>query len=174
MGKAKYHYAYDENNSIVDIQSVSEEIRKLHTYHCISCNAKMIAKLGSKNMHHFAHKSGDESCNMETYLHMLGKHLLKKKFEESDKFEIRYDRTSKCSRYHTCDFCKEYECIKHIDSPINLKEYFDTCKEEQEIDDFRADLLLTNGTKPCNNKILLEIRVSHKCTEEKNSQGTGL
>lgn len=171
MGKAKYHFAYDEDDGFVDIETVSEEDRKSHRYHCISCGAEMIAKLGKKNIHHFAHKGGDDSCNTETYLHKLGKYLLWRKFEESGEFLIKYGRTSKCSRYDTCDLCKEYECTRHLDTPIDLKRYFDTCTEEQAIDDFRADLLLSDSTGRHNDKILLEIRVSHECTEEKKLSG---
>lgn len=171
MGKAKYHFAYDEVNGFVDIATVSEEDRECHKYHCISCGAEMIAKLGKKNIHHFAHKGGDDSCNKETYLHKLGKYLLKKKFEENGEFPIKYERTSKCSAYRTCRFCKEYKCTHHLDTPIDLKRYFDTCTEEQTIGDFRADLLLSDSTGRHKNKILLEIRVSHECTEEKKLSG---
>jgi len=171
MSNAKYHYAYDERNNVVDVEEVSQEDRKHHSYHCISCGAEMIAKLGSKKIHHFAHKGGDDSCNTETYLHKLGKYLLKKKFDENGEFLIRYMRASKCSLFHACGFYSKHECMRHIDEPINLKKYFDTCEEEQTIDDFRADLLLSDSTGRHGDKILLEIRVSHECTEEKKLSG---
>lgn len=133
----------------------------------------MIAKLGSRNIHHFAHKGGDDNCNTETYLHKLGKYLLKKKFDESDEFLINYKRTAKCALYNSCDSSnvKEYECIRYVDTPINLKRYFDTCEEEQTIDDFRADLLLSDSTGRHKDKVLLEICVSHECTEKKKLSG---
>lgn len=47
----------------------------------------MVAKLGHKNIHHFAHKSGDESCFSETYLHKLGKLLSRNKFKNLQRFK---------------------------------------------------------------------------------------
>ena len=77
MRTSKYHYAYNENKIVIDIRNVSAEYRIKNSFYCISCGTEMVAKLGHKNIHHFAHKSGDEFCSSETYLHKLGKLLLK-------------------------------------------------------------------------------------------------
>ena len=76
MRTSKYHYAYNENKVVIDIRNVSAEYRIKHSFYCISCGTEMVAKLGHKNIYHFAHKSGDEFCSSETYLHKLGKFRL--------------------------------------------------------------------------------------------------
>ena len=82
MCTVRYHFAYDEHDSIIDIDNVSSEYRKEHDFHCISCGALMMARLGNEKAHHFAHKGG-ESCGSETYLHILAKLMLKRKFDNS-------------------------------------------------------------------------------------------
>lgn len=47
MCTVRYHFAYDENDSIIDIDNVSSEYRKEHDFHCISCGALMTARLGN-------------------------------------------------------------------------------------------------------------------------------
>ena len=70
MADIKYSYAYD-GDVVVHIDDVSEH----GTFYCISCGKEMVAKLGDKKSHHFAHKVNDVSCNSETYLHKLAKLL---------------------------------------------------------------------------------------------------
>ena len=97
MCTVRYHFAYDEHDSIIDIDNVSSEYRKEHDFHCISCGALMMARLGNEKAHHFAHKGG-ESCGSETYLHKLAKLMLKRKFDNSQSFVIEYTLRIKCSR----------------------------------------------------------------------------
>ena len=72
MDNVRCHYVYDEEEKIVHVDDVSRDTAKSHRYHCISCGAEMIPKLGNLREHHFAHKAAC-SCNSETYLHKLGK-----------------------------------------------------------------------------------------------------
>lgn len=165
MSTITYHYAYNETHAIVDINDVTPENRTRYRFCCIACGAEMIAKLGNKNAHHFAHK-GNESCNTETYLHKLAKKILKKKFDESHVFEIEYNRKVTCSECTSCPFYNEEICFEMIPEKFNLKEFYDICIEEQKIGNYRADLLLknkVNNTAP----ILIEINVTHKSTNEK-------
>ena len=166
MKTIKYHYAYDDTNAIVNIGSVTLEYRKAHTFRCIACGAEMVAKLGSKNTHHFAHKNG-EACSEETYLHKLAKMLLKKKFDQSSAFEIEYSRRVKCAKHNECPFYKEGICQDTTFQKFDLKKYYDTCTEEQPVDEFRADLLLTHSEKENREPVLIEIYVTHKSTEAK-------
>ena len=130
----------------------------------------MIAKLGCKNVHHFAHKSKDGACSSETYLHKLGKLLLKKKFEESPVFEIEYIRYMRCKKRDTCPFYTN-ECVEQIYEVFDLKKYYDTCVEEQQIDNYRADLLLFDSVGKYKQVVFIEIYVTHECTHKKQSSG---
>ncbi|MBO7082875.1 MAG: hypothetical protein J6W30_03415 [Bacteroidales bacterium] len=47
-------------------------MRKSTKFTCISCGQELSACLGSKNQHHFRHKT-EVDCNLETYLHKMGK-----------------------------------------------------------------------------------------------------
>ena len=51
----------------------------------------------------------------------------------------------------------------------DLKEYYDTCMEEQQMGDYRADLLLTNSTRKDRVPVSIEIYVTHRCVEAKRS-----
>ena len=166
MKTIKYHYAYAEANTLVNIRNITQENRRGHTFHCIACGAEMVAKLGNKNTHHFAHKNG-EACSEETYLHRLAKIVLKKKFDQSSSFFIEYYRKVKCAKHSVCPFYKEGICQDRELEPFDLKQYYDTCTEEQQVGDFRADLLLTHSEKKNRAPVLIEIYVTHKSTEAK-------
>ena len=172
MANIKYRYAYDENHNVVNIGDFLAQDRNQSLYYCISCGAEMIAKLGEVNEHHFAHKSkGDcESCSLESYLHKLAKKLIKKKYEDSRTFQIVILQKKVCMRKFECKFYSDEKCYESEYKKFELKQYFDNCQEEGQINNFRADLLLTDSEgkyKP----ILIEIKVSHECTLEKINSG---
>ncbi len=171
MPKIKYHYAYDEEGNIVDIYNVSPEIRRMHSFHCLSCKAAMVAKLGDKNAHHFAHKKENGSCSTETYLHKLGKVLLKKRFEESPTFIVELHRDVECSKRSKCPFYNKEECRDGFYRNFDLKDYYDTCKEEQQVGNFVADLLLSSSKYPNRKPVIVEICVTHASTQEKINSG---
>ena len=47
MDNVRCHYVYDEEEKIVHVDDVSRDTAKSHRYHCISCGAEMIPKLGN-------------------------------------------------------------------------------------------------------------------------------
>lgn len=161
MADIKYSYAYD-GDVVVHIDDVS----KHGTFYCLSCGKEMVVRLGDKKSHHFAHKVNDVSCNSETYLHKLAKLLLKKKFQEGG-FEIEISRYLLCKKSGNCLF-EDIDCKMPIPRKYDLKRCYDTCDEEQDIDGFCADLLIT-GEGRC--PILVEIYVSHKCSNQKINSG---
>lgn len=130
----------------------------------------MVAKLGHKNIHHFAHKSGDEFCSSETYLHKLGKLLLKSKFEKSSTFEVEYLRDIECQKQSSCPFYSS-ECMEHSYELFDFKKYYDTCAEEQFFNNYKADLLLSDSTGKYQDAVFIEICVTHECTQEKQYSG---
>ena len=160
MADIKYSYAYD-GDVVVHIDDVS----KHGTFYCLSCGKEMVVRLGDKKSHHFAHKVNDVSCNSETYLHKLAKLLLKKKFQEGG-FEIEISQYSLCKESENCLF--ENNCKVLVDKKYDLRRYYDTCEEEQYVDGFCADLLITGEGQP---PILVEIYVSHECSNQKINSG---
>lgn len=95
----KYKYAKDHNQKIVEISTINKHDRNNSQYYCISCGKELIARLGEKNQHHFAHKSNADniSCNNETYLHNLAKIKIKEKFDHSNTLIIKLNKNIICS-----------------------------------------------------------------------------
>ena len=170
MAKVKYHFALNDKGQIIDIADVTEET-KHDKYYCLNCGDAMRPRLGSKNAHHFAHISTTPDCNPETYLHKLAKHKIKEKFDSSATFEISLHQVSKCLDKAICPFYNEEQCQSTDYKTYDLHKNYDTCVEEQVIDNYQADLLLTSSIKPNTPPILIEIYVSHKCEEAKIESG---
>ncbi len=170
MAEIKYQYAYDENGLLVSINDYDRDSSKSHTFKCISCGNTLLPRaIGSKHRRaHFYHKSIVE-CSGETYLHKLGKLLIKRKFDNSDKFLISYSATKTCNNSN----CKlrHLDCKVKEDVEINLKEFYDTCTEETNYNGFIADLLLTNSKKPNIPPVFIEIFVTHACDQNKVNSG---
>lgn len=167
MAGVKYHYALDEQNRLVCIDEVTEEDRRTHSYHCLNCGAGMIPRMGEVRSWHFAHRGDDDHCGAETYLHKLAKCLIKEKFDQEGPFEVGYYRYVKCSDQGTCPFAKPEECHVWKLDTFDLKQFYDTCVEEQSVDGYIADLLLTSSEKPDREPVLIEVQVSHKSTDQK-------
>ena len=171
MAGIKYKYALNEKGRLVSINQAFLERKDGHLYHCISCGAKMIARLGVVREWHFAHRGDEIHCSTETYLHMVAKQLIRQKFEMPGPFRVGYYQDIKCSDSETCPFWKEEECHEYKLETFDLKEFYDTCLEEKRIGDYIADLLLTNSSKPDREPVLIEIQVSHKSTQQKRVSG---
>ena len=171
MAGIKYNYALNEKGYLVSIKQAFLERKDGHMYHCISCGAKMIARLGEVRDWHFAHRGDEIHCSTETYLHATAKRLIKQKFEKDEPFMVGYYREIKCSDKINCPFKKEEVCRDYKLETFNLKDYYDTCQEEQHFGNYIADLLLSNSTKPDREPVLIEIQVSHKSTPQKIESG---
>lgn len=171
MAEIKYQYAYDENKKLVSIKDITKENRNQHQYICIGCGNPLLPRaIGSKYRRpHFYHKELVD-CSGETYLHKLAKKLIKKKFENSEKFEISYPVTRTCQNTN-CQLRNDKCEDKNQVSICDLKESYDTCTEEAEINGFIADLLLTNSKSTNLAPVLIEVCVTHACEEEKRNSG---
>ncbi len=170
MAEVKYQYAYDENGQLVSINDYTKGSSKLHSFKCISCGDILLPRaIGSEHRKaHFYHKSNDK-CSGETYLHKLGKLLIKKKFDNSNEFIISYLATKKCNK-KTCRL-RNIECSFREHVKIDLKEYYDTCSVEVNYKGFIADLLLTSSKDSDIQPVFIEIFVSHACEEDKLKSG---
>lgn len=169
MSLIKYHYAYDENKQVININDVSSTERAKHSYYCIGCGAAMIPRLGKINAHHFAHKVSQAYCCSETYLHKLAKQAIKKKFDSSDEFKISYYQSFECDKSVMC-FLRKI-CKDKFVATFDLKRYYDQCLIESPIQGYVADILLCDSTQRISTPVLIEIKVSHKCDEKKIHSG---
>ena len=171
MAEIKYQYSLDENGELANVKSLTSENRHLHTYRCLGCGNTLLPRaIGSvKRRPHFYHKEQID-CSGETYLHKLGKRIIRERFYSSEHFVISYPVTIACNNTDCLlrnERCKE----KNQAHEVDLKEVYDTCEEEVSINGFIADLLLTNSKKSNIPPILLEICVSHACEDEKQNSG---
>lgn len=153
------------------IKDVSKENRG--KYFCIGCGSEMSAALGNVREHYFRHTS-ENSCSSETYLHKLGKLVLKRRFYSDKPFIIMYMAAqTACPNREKCRLRALFNCEENDEKKLrafDLKETFDTCEEEGCVGMFRADLKLSHSKYP-NRVLLLEIAVSHDCSEEKIHSG---
>ncbi|WP_298107354.1 hypothetical protein [uncultured Bacteroides sp.] len=171
MAEIKYQYAYDETGKLVSINDYTKEDSRLHSYKCIGCGCELLPRaIGSKSRKaHFYHKTLID-CSGETYIHKLGKLLIKRKFDTSVSFLVSYPVSKECNK--TSCTLRNSRCeINHEPEIIDLKKYYDTCSEEASVGGFVADLLLTNSQKPDMPPVLIEICVTHPCEDEKRNSG---
>ncbi len=167
----KYKYAKDSAGDTIDIDCVSRD-NKDKCYYCIGCGSEMSPVLGDVNTHHFRHK--DEHCSRESYLHKLGKVLLKKRFETFGQFIIQCYLEWRCDKEKDCRLRKingKPKCNEKKMVRFDLKKYYDTCEEEVTYKGFRADLMLSNSKDSNIPPIFLEISVTHDCEKEKIESG---
>ncbi len=159
-----YSYA---NNSSGDLINVSTAQRN-EKYFCPICGELMNPHMGKVRRWHFVHKNVG-NCSYESYLHKLAKIRIRQAFLSSEHFFLSYNAKAICS--YDCPFVGSSKCVgeKHVE--FDLRRYYDTCEIEATYNQYRADLLLTSSTKPKLDPVLIEIMVTHKCTEDKIKDG---
>ena len=166
MTKIKYSYCLNENNELVHISSVSKENRNSHTYKCLECGQKMVARIGEQNVKHFAH-AANTACDGESYLHKLAKRRIREHFMSVDSFPFTFVRNVPCKDAKECKFHQAYYCVTtDVCIQSNLRKWkgkvvYDTCQEEVTVGMFRPDLLLSckNTDKP---PVFIEVFVTHE------------
>lgn len=165
----QYRYAYNNNREVVDVLNLPYDRAEVAgPYICLGCENLLIAKTkGEKREKHFAHKVR-VTCNEETYLHRLAKLTFYQEYQlclETNQpylIELSYPRV--CSKFsgvigHRCNlgtFCKTHD----------LTQYYDGIKLEKRDDTFIPDVLIYSTKNP-NQKIYIEIAVTHFLSEEK-------
>ena len=171
---AKYLYALEKaTDLVVSAESLagSEVLKK---YQCIGCEGELIAKVNGAVMQpHFAHKAAQE-CSGETYLHKLGKKIFFETYQrcllENKPFLMKLQFQKTCHKFpelviKTCNLGK-YNKIKSFD----LTQYYSEIEMEKRDDSFIPDLLL-KSTKYPEEKIYIEIAVTHFLSIEKKQSG---
>jgi len=129
------------------VVNVAEVLRGLAcACSCPSCDAPLVARKGSKAVHHFAHYRADCPHALETTLH----HVAKLALERTKQFWIPPVRipspTSETSKI-----------LPGRAVPV------DAVSLEQRLGDIVPDVVITSGRR----KLLVEITVTHRVTEEK-------
>ncbi len=141
MGIVKYKYALNGNGEKVAISEVTPEIRKGTKFKCVSCGNELSACLGTTNQHHFRHKT-QVDCNLETYLHKMGKYVFIKTYEDClaqrKPFSITINRRISCIKDTNCPIKPLYgnsrgSCWDCKSETFDLTKYYDLIYEEQQL-----------------------------------------
>ncbi len=175
--RIKQHYAVSKNDVLTHI---NEAYKTTEDYFCPNCGCRMIKRCGKKREWHFAHypKYQNEEikeCSHESYLHAYSKLRLKHWFEESKSIILHYQQRKVCKHSTNC-FWRENrdQCSRLEEKTFDLKTRLTTCSLEETVfvdeDKYRADLLWSDPNNP-KNDILIEIKVTHGCTQKKRKSG---
>lgn len=167
--KLTYRFAYDDQGNIIDFHDVTKEMRAQTRFWCIGCGEEMVAALGQQRQY-FRHKV-EGNCSRETYLHKLGKRKVKELFDKEPEFWISYKSQHDCADKEKCEFYDIGYCLQTKIDKYDLKQFYDSCEEEQCVKGYVADLLLTSKENPKTPPTLIEIWVSHKCEQSKYESG---
>lgn len=167
MKEIKYSYCIDENNNLIHINNVTKATRHNCKLFCLQCGQEMVANLGPQRARHFSHKA-NSACNGESYLHKLAKRRILEKFQSSDYFGITFIKDIPCNLHKTCFIFNDYYCLtEKLPIPFNLKTWYDTCKEEIKVGEFRPDLLLTYSGNSKREHVFIEIYKTHQVEKSK-------
>ena len=129
------------------IVGIDDGLSEKLEYECMACGSAMIAKRGTKRIHHFAHKEKTVKCDPESYYHKKGKEIFKEVYDNSSIFIISPSSNN-------IDLKKEYgECKMEI-------------REKGQILKNNEDLSIKH-LKDENKDILVEIFYSHQVDKNK-------
>lgn len=171
--RMEQHYAVSKSGVLVHINEAHDSKEDCF---CSHCGCRMLKRCGNIRAWHFAHDYRYENdinkeCSYESYLHAFAKLRLKQWFEESESIILHYQQSMAC-KYATNCIWKESgdECSKLVEKTVDLKKFLNLCRLEETVhvddDRFRADLLWSNPDNS-KNDILIEIKVTHECTQKK-------
>ncbi len=168
--QAKYRYALNKNNEIIEIQDAHQVGGE---YYCPHCGDQMICKCGTKNVWHFAHVKA--KCNYDKYLHTLAEQRILEWFNNTNDISVVLQTNDICEKHNDCKFFSEEICQKVINTEaFNLKRYYSFCEKEKHYEKngqkFIADILC-HPVSDKNEPLFIEICVSHPCEEEKLKSG---
>ena len=171
--RMEQHYAVSKGGVLVHINEAHESREDCF---CPHCGCRMLKRCGNIRIWHFAHdyryeNDVNKECSYESYLHAFAKLRLKQWFEESESIYLHYQQPVSCKFVGNCNWKKsEDECSRVEEKTIDLKKCLTRCTLEETIhvneNRFRADLLWSNPNNP-RNDILVEIKVTHECTQIK-------
>ena len=107
--EVQYPFAYDENGDLVDVETIEINRRYEHRYSCPECGQEMRPRLRGERARCFYHfKSGP--CSLESYIHRVGKVLLRERFYSDDPFIIDFEQNQVCASRGICKDIQETYC----------------------------------------------------------------
>lgn len=165
----QYRYCADENGKLVCIDDLCVKNRGEHQYFCLDCGGGMTPKIGDVREHHFAHKTtigctGDG----ETYLHQFAKKRIKEAILDGELKTFNFTSNGFCKKTEECIYTRNASCVKKCWFQGNFGAVKEIT-EEQKVGKYIADLsLVTSDGLPA---ILIEIRVTHECSDQKKTSG---
>lgn len=133
---------YVARNPITHTNVYIEYAQRKIPYQCIDCESRVIARMGSKRVFHFAHKS-KSSCKGETSTHMYCKHLL-----QQNLCKIKF--TSRCMK------CNQTQ-HKQFQNPLRTA-------QEHPWNSYKIDVAVLNDTEMVG---ALEVYHSHRTSRTK-------
>lgn len=167
---AKYRYAFNENGDVVDAMDLVRIDGVVEgTYRCMGCNREMVPKVkGDKRIKHFAHKSSEDACGKESYLHYLAKQtffdVYTKCLETGESFWVELDGVKRCDKF--LDLLGKSCFLGREKKAYDLIEYYNRIAMEKRDGQFVPDVLLYNKHHP-ERKLYIEIFVHHMLSEAK-------
>lgn len=159
-----YSYANNLSGELINVSNA----QRSEQYFCPICGEPMTPHMGKIRRWHFVHKNAN-NCSYESYLHKLAKIKIQKAFLYSENFILSYTAKAICS--FDCPFINYSKCEGGKPVEFDLKKYYDSCQIESFYNQYIADLLLSSSINPNRPPILIEIMVTHKCTEDKIKDG---
>lgn len=159
-----YSYANTSSGELINVANA----QSAEKYFCPICGDEMTPHMGKVRRWHFVHKNGN-NCSYESYLHELAKIKIRDAFLLSEHFMLSYDAKALCSL--ECPFIDSPRCEGEKPVLFDLRKYYDSCGIEAPYHKYRADLLLSSSANPNTPPVLIEIMVTHKCTQDKINDG---
>jgi len=166
-----YRYALDKNNILKDVFELDRiAVDFGSVFKCVGCGKEVIAKLGTKNAKHFAHKIVTVNCGYETYLHQLSKKIFydeyRKCLNSKEPFYLIRKENVICNHFENI---YGYKCFYSVEKNHDLTEHFDRINLETNYNNFIPDVLLESSKHKT--VLFIEFAVTHKCEEEKLKSG---
>ena len=159
-----YSYANNSSGELINICAAYHREK----YFCPVCGEPMIPHMGKVRRWHFVHKN-TSNCSYESYIHKLAKIRIRQAFISSEHFLLSYKAKAICS--FDCPFINSPKCESEKPVEFDLHKYYDVCEIEVPYHQYKADLLLKSSVHPNRPPVLIEIMVTHKCTEDKIRDG---
>lgn len=164
--KLQYGLRNDEIVSIFDLDPNEERGLNCNCI-CPGCHDILLAKMGNKNIPHFAHKNAECDIKVahETALHIMAKDIIQEyktmsfppmyiEFVDTNLYKNLSEEKIQIYKHH---IRQKFEAI------TSKNVFFDTISLEKKVSDVIPDIVATKNGRIC----LIEIAVYHKIDKEK-------